>query len=75
MRGVESEFTTIEKSTLFIIVPPLLPNNAIVIAPFCFAVVIPFSTFFELPLVEIPITMSPLTTKLSHCLLKTTSYE
>ena len=62
-------------SEIFLISPPLFPKNEIVFAPFFFDISKPFVTFFEFPLVEIPITMSPELTKLSHCLLKTTSKE
>ena len=55
--------------------PPLLPINAIVFAPLFKETFKPFMTFLEFPLVDIAITISPLSTKLSHCLLKTKSNE
>ncbi len=49
-----------------LIIPPLLPNRAIVFASFSFDLIIPFLTLIEFPLVEIPITTSPFDTNDSH---------
>ena len=38
--------------------PPLFPSKPIVVAPFFFAVLIPFFTLRELPLVDMPIAIS-----------------
>ena len=65
MLAVCFESTIIDMSEIFLISPPLFPKNEIVFAPFFFDISKPFVTFFEFPLVEIPITMSPELTKLS----------
>ena len=73
--SVDDELTINGKSTVSFIIPPPFPNNPIVCAPFFLDAINPFLTFFELPLVEIPMTISPLETILSHCLLKIISKE
>ena len=57
-------------STMFLIVPPSLPNNPMVLAPLSFEVFNPSKILLDAPLVEIPITTSPASTSASHCLLK-----
>ena len=50
---------------------PLLPVRATVIAPRFFASSIPNSTFFDLPLVLMPMTTSPFSAHASICLENT----
>ena len=60
--------TAITISLYFFILDGLLPVSDIIFAPRILAFEIPFRIFFELPLVEIPITTSPFFTNFSTLL-------
>ena len=55
MKGVDGDLTIIGISECFLILPPLLPSKAIVVAPLFLLMISAFIILVELPLVEIPI--------------------
>ena len=72
---VDDDSTVIGISTIFFIMPPLFPSKPIVVTPIVLHTFNPLKTFFEFPLVDMPITVSPFETRLSHCLENISSKE